>query len=76
MGAILNQLRHNGVQIKDEDVARLSEYINVLGRYSFAMPDSVIRGELRPLCNPAIEDSQSYFHCIYPTSFEWLTIEA
>ncbi len=60
MDAILEQLRQEGQHIKDEDAARLSpliyEHINMLGRYSFAMPDSVIRGELRPLRNPATED--------------------
>lgn len=61
MDAILNQLRQEGLQINEEDAARLSpliyEHINMLGRYSFAMPDSVIRGELRPLRNPTSEDS-------------------
>jgi hypothetical protein len=40
-------------------VARLSaliyENINMLGRYSFAVPEAVRRGELRPLRNPAEE---------------------
>jgi hypothetical protein len=43
--------------ILDADVARLSplgwEHINMLGRYSFAVPDDVARGELRPLRNPS-----------------------
>jgi hypothetical protein len=54
--AVLTQLRKEGL---DEDVARLSpfghDHINMLGRYSFAVPDSVIRGELRPLRNPSQE---------------------
>ncbi len=29
------------------------EHINLLGRYSLAVPESVARGELRPLRNPA-----------------------
>ena len=37
---------------KAEDIARPSTYeyghINMLGRYSFAMPEEVKRGELRP----------------------------
>ena len=37
--------------------ARLSplghEHINMLGRYSFSIPESVARGELRPLRNPS-----------------------
>jgi Tn3 transposase DDE domain len=43
--------------VHEEDVARLSpliyDHINLLGRYSFAIPEAVIRGELRPLHNPA-----------------------
>lgn len=50
--AAINQLRQEGFLVLDEDVARLSAYgyghINMLGRYSFAMPDEVKRGELRP----------------------------
>lgn len=53
MDAAINQLRQEGFPVYDEDVARLSAYgyghINMLGRYSFAMPDEVKRGELRPL---------------------------
>jgi hypothetical protein len=37
--------------------ARLSplihEYINTQGRHSFSMPEAVVKGELRPLRNPA-----------------------
>jgi len=57
--AALNQLRLEGYPVGEADVARLSplvhEHINMLGRYSFAMPDTVARGELRPLRNPAID---------------------
>jgi hypothetical protein len=28
------------------------EHINLLGRYAFLVPDSVVRGQLRPLRNP------------------------
>ena len=59
--AALNQLRKEGHPMKDEDAYRLSplqhENINMLGRYSFSMPDAVAKGELRPLRNP--EDSNS-----------------
>jgi hypothetical protein len=55
--AVLDQLRKEGLPIKDEDVAHLSplmhEHINMLGRYSFVMPESVERDELRPLRRPA-----------------------
>ena len=53
MDAVLDQLRHEGYAVRPEDEARLSpfahEYINMLGRYSFAVPEAVARGELRPL---------------------------
>jgi TnpA family transposase len=53
MDAALNQLRAEGYLVNDEDVARLSplqhEHINMLGRYSFSVPEAVARGELRPL---------------------------
>jgi len=51
--AALNHLRAIGVTVKAEDVARLSplgwEHINLLGRYSFALAEMVLRGEMRPL---------------------------
>ena len=59
--AALNQLRAEGYVVKDADGARLSpllhEHINMLGRYSFSMPEAVAKGELRPLRDPADHDS-------------------
>ena len=59
--AALAQLRQEGHLVLDEDVARLSpfvhEHINLLGRYSFAVPEEVTRGELRPLRNPNDPDA-------------------
>ena len=56
MDAVLEHLRKEGFPVRDEDVARLPplgyEHINLLGRYSFTMPEGVVRGELRPLRNP------------------------
>jgi TnpA family transposase len=56
MDAALAHLRRGGAEVKPEDVARLSplghEHINVLGRYSFALADSIAEGELRPLHQP------------------------
>ena len=42
----------------EKDVARLSPFvherhINLWGRYSFAVPEAVARGELRPLRDPS-----------------------
>jgi TnpA family transposase len=58
MDAALNQLRAEGHEVLDEDIARLSpfihvQHINLLGRYSFSVPEAVKRGELRPLRNPS-----------------------
>ena len=59
--AALEQLRQGAQPVHEEDVARLSpliyDHINLLGRYSFAIPEAVIRGELRPLHNPASDDA-------------------
>jgi Tn3 transposase DDE domain len=62
INAALQQLEAEGLPIQPEDVARLSplvfDHINLLGRYAFSVPESVARGELRQLRNPAdaIED--------------------
>jgi len=49
----LDHLRAKGVEVRAEDVARLSplqyKHINVLGRYSFALSEPIAMGELRPL---------------------------
>jgi TnpA family transposase len=56
MEAALNKLRSEGFSMKAEDVVRLSpllhEHINMLGRYSFSVPEAVAKGELRPLRAP------------------------
>jgi TnpA family transposase len=53
MDAVLAQLRSEGCPVRLEDEARLSpfghQHINMLGRYSFSVPEVVARGELRPL---------------------------
>jgi TnpA family transposase len=55
INAALQQLEQEGFEIQSEDIACLSplvfEHINVLGRYSFSLPEAVSRGELRPLRN-------------------------
>ena len=56
MDAALDQLRADGHDVRDEDIARLSplgfNHINMLGRYAFTLPETVARGELRPLRDP------------------------
>jgi len=44
----LEQLQSEGFPIKSEDVARLSPPV-FAHMYAFSVPDSVQRGELRPL---------------------------
>ena len=55
MNAALDQLRAQGYLVLDEDVARLSpfarDHLNVLGNYSFALPDLGEAG-FRPLRDP------------------------
>ena len=61
MEAALNQLRAEGFEVKEEDVARLSpliyRHINFQGRYSFALSESVAQGGLRPLRDPYDQDA-------------------
>jgi len=56
MDASITQLKKEGFAVNENDVPRLSplgsDHINMLGRYSFAVPEAVTRGELRPLRNP------------------------
>jgi len=57
MLAAIDQLRAEGYPVLDEDIPHLSphvhDHINMLGRYSFSIPESVSRDELRPLGNPS-----------------------
>jgi TnpA family transposase len=61
MDAAVNQLRADGFDVRDEDVARLSPFvrhhINMLGRYSFQLPD--LPGGLRPLRAPDAVDDEN-----------------
>lgn len=61
MEAALNQLRMEGYPVSDEDVSRLSplmyEHINMMGRYSFSVPESVAKGELRSLRDQEGDDN-------------------
>jgi len=60
MDVALAQMRAQGLEVRDEDVARLSplgySHVNLLGRYHFSLPDAIARGELRPLRDPAARD--------------------
>ena len=54
--AAINQLREEGFPVHPEDVTRLSPlsygHFNFLGRYSFALAEAVVKGQLRPLREP------------------------
>jgi TnpA family transposase len=57
--AALDQLTHEGWDISQADVARVSplafKHINFLGRYAFDLPQAIAEGALRPLRNPNSE---------------------
>ena len=47
--------------VREEDERRLSplphDHLNMLGRYSFLVPEAVAKGQLRPLRDPADPNS-------------------
>ncbi|HBD9326081.1 TPA: Tn3 family transposase [Legionella pneumophila] len=56
MDAALDQLKNDNFPVSEEDEVRLSPFakahFNMLGRYSFSMPDEVKDGKLRSLRDP------------------------
>ncbi|MFO8930423.1 Tn3 family transposase [Legionella pneumophila serogroup 1] len=56
MDAALDQLKNDNFPVNEEDEVRLSPFakahFNMLGRYSFSMPDEVKDGKLRSLRDP------------------------
>jgi hypothetical protein len=58
MNAALDQLRSQGRQVRDEDIARFSPFLrhhlNVQGKYSFVLPELLT--ELRVLRTPEDDD--------------------
>lgn len=60
MDAALARLRSEGFDVREQDVARLSPFIrhhvNMLGRYSFLLPD--LPGGLRQLRSPDTADHE------------------
>ena len=52
MNEALIQLKTEGFEIKQEDLARLSpldfKHVNFLGKYHFDLPDDLKQGKLRP----------------------------
>lgn len=62
MQVALDELDRHGMEVKAEDVARLSplkhKHIHMLGRYQFTLADSLRRGALRALRDPNDPDEQ------------------
>ena len=60
LDAALAQARSSSTPVKPEDIERLSplllDHVNVLGRYDFALTESVRQGRLRPLRTPDERD--------------------
>lgn len=57
MQEAIRQVRSDGMDVSNDDIARLSpliwRHLNFLGRYDFLLPDTIINGDFRPLRNPA-----------------------
>lgn len=55
MGLALDAIRDKGNILEYEDRKRLSplghDHINIVGKYSFNLPETIVNGELRPLVN-------------------------
>lgn len=53
MESILKVLRNRGYVLEEDDIARISplghEHINIVGRYSFILPEEIKGGRLRTL---------------------------
>ncbi len=49
----LDHLQQNSMEVRDQDLARLSpllhEHVRMLGHYTFTLPEPILRGEHRPL---------------------------
>ena len=62
MDAASAQLRAEGQQVRDENIAHLSplgfEHINTRGRYAFILPDTIARNELRPFRDSALASAE------------------
>ncbi len=56
MQEAIQQVRTDGMDVRNDDLAHLSpliwRHLNFLGRYDFSLPDTVRNGGLRPLRNP------------------------
>ena len=57
----LDHLQQNSLEIRDQDIARLSlllhGHVRVLGHYTFTLPEPILRGEHRPLNQLKLESN-------------------
>ena len=64
--AALEQLCRESYPVEPTDVARRSplcfEYVNLLGHYGFALPESMARGALHPLRQPGDQSEGESSH--------------
>ena len=62
MNAAVEHLRAQGYDIEPEDLGRLAplenKTVNAMGRYSFALPEAIKGGDLRPLRDPNEPDEE------------------
>jgi len=62
MDRALSHLRDSGVAVQEGDVRRLwpleSAHINMLGRYTFSVPEAIAQGAFRPLMTTDHEDDK------------------
>ena len=62
MNAAVEHLQAQGYDIKPEDLGRLAplenKTVNAMGRYSFALPEAIMGGDLRPLRDPNEPDEE------------------
>ena len=60
----VRRLRDDGEEVAEEDLARVSplarEQVRVLGRYHFALDESVAGGGMHPLRDPAEPDEYGF----------------
>ncbi len=56
MREAIRQVRLDGMDVRDDDIAHISpliwRHLNFLGRYNFSLPDTVMKAGLSPFGNP------------------------
>jgi len=64
MDLVLTQIKHEGLAVQADDVARLSPlgfaHINLVGRYHFTLPEAIAQGAVRVLRDPATAEADDH----------------